>query len=94
MGLIKRISHRPANLSGGEQQRVAIARALINKPDLILADEPTGNLDNASSELVSNLLIENVRRSGASALIATHNLELAKKFDIIFEIKNGNINLI
>lgn len=94
MGLKKRISHRPANLSGGEQQRVAIARALINKPDLILADEPTGNLDNASSELVSKLLIENVRSSGASALIATHNLELAKKFDIIFEIKNGKINLI
>ena len=94
MGLKKRISHRPANLSGGEQQRVAIARALINKPDLILADEPTGNLDNNSSEVVSKLLIENVRSSGASALIATHSLELAKKFDIIFEIKNGKIKLI
>jgi len=94
MGLKDRITHRPANLSGGEQQRVAIARALINKPDIILADEPTGNLDITSSELVSKLLIQNIRHSGASAIIATHSLELAKKLDIIFEIKNGKIKLI
>lgn len=94
MGLKNRINHRPANLSGGEQQRVAMARALINKPDLILADEPTGNLDVNSSELVSKLLIDSIRSSGASALIATHSLELAKTFDIIYEIKNGKINLI
>ena len=94
MGLKERITHRPANLSGGEQQRVAIARALINEPDVILADEPTGNLDISSSELVSKLLIQNIRHSGASAIIATHNIELAKRLDIIFEIKNGKINLI
>ena len=94
MGLKDRITHRPANLSGGEQQRVAIARALINKPDVILADEPTGNLDISSSELVSKLLIQNIRHSGASAIIATHNIELAKRLDIIFEIKNGKIKLI
>ena len=94
MGLKERITHRPANLSGGEQQRVAIARALINEPDVILADEPTGNLDISSSELVSKLLIQNIRYSGASAIIATHSIELVKKLDIIFEIKNGKIKLI
>ena len=94
MGLKNRINHRPSNLSGGEQQRVAIARALINSPDLILADEPTGNLDSKSSELVTQLLIDNIRNTGASALIATHSTELAKKLDILFEIKNGKINLI
>ena len=94
MGLKERITHRPANLSGGEQQRVAIARALINEPDVILADEPTGNLDISSSELVSKLLIQNIRHSGASAIIATHSIELVKKLDIIFEIKNGKIKLI
>ena len=94
MGLKNRINHRPSNLSGGEQQRVAIARALINSPDLILADEPTGNLDSKSSELVTQLLIDNIRNTGASALIATHSTELAKKLDILFEIKNGKIKLI
>ena len=94
MGLKNRMNHRPSNLSGGEQQRVAIARALINSPDLILADEPTGNLDSKSSELVTQLLIDNIRNTGASALIATHSSELAKKLDILFEIKNGKIKLI
>ena len=94
MGLKNRMNHRPSNLSGGEQQRVAIARALINSPDLILADEPTGNLDSKSSELVTQLLIDNIRNSGASALIATHSTDLAKKLDILFEIKNGKIKLI
>ena len=94
MGLKNRINHRPSNLSGGEQQRVAIARALINSPDLILADEPTGNLDLKSSELVTQLLIDNIRNTGASALIATHSTDLAKKLDILFEIKNGKIKLI
>ena len=94
MGLKNRMGHRPSNLSGGEQQRVAIARALINSPDLILADEPTGNLDSKSSELVTQLLIDNIRNTGASALIATHSTDLAKKLDILFEIKNGKINLI
>ena len=94
MGLKNRINHRPSNLSGGEQQRVAIARAIINSPDLILADEPTGNLDSKSSELVTQLLIDNIRNTGASALIATHSTDLAKKLDILFEIKNGKIKLI
>jgi len=94
MGLKNRMNHRPSNLSGGEQQRVAIARALINSPDLILADEPTGNLDSKSSELVTQLLIDNIRNTGASALIATHSTDLAKKLDILFEIKNGKIKLI
>ena len=94
MGLKNRMGHRPSNLSGGEQQRVAIARALINSPDLILADEPTGNLDSKSSELVTQLLIDNIRNTGASALIATHSTDLAKKLDILFEIKNGKIKLI
>ena len=94
MGLKNRMNHRPSNLSGGEQQRVAIARALINSPDLILADEPTGNLDSKSSELVTQLLIDNIRNSGSSALIATHSTDLAKKLDILFEIKNGKIKLI
>ena len=94
MGLKNRANHRPSNLSGGEQQRVAIARALINSPDLILADEPTGNLDSKSSELVTELLINNIRNTGSSALIATHSADLAKKLDIIFEINNGKINLI
>ena len=94
MGLKNRANHRSSNLSGGEQQRVAIARALINNPDLILADEPTGNLDSKSSELVTELLINNIRNTGSSALIATHSADLAKKLDIIFEINNGKINLI
>ena len=94
MGLKNRANHRSSNLSGGEQQRVAIARALINSPDLILADEPTGNLDSKSSELVTELLINNIRNTGSSALIATHSADLAKKLDIIFEINNGKINLI
>ena len=94
MDLKNRMNHRPSNLSGGEQQRVAIARALINSPDLILADEPTGNLDSKSSELVTQLLIDNIRNTGASALIATHSTDLAKKLDILFEIKNGKIKLI
>ena len=91
MGLKNRLNHRPSNLSGGEQQRVAIARAVINKPNLILADEPTGNLDISSSELVSDMLIKSIKMSESSAIIATHSLELAKKCDIIFKIENGKI---
>ena len=94
VGLAERSKHRPNELSGGERQRVAIARAIVNKPAIILADEPTGNLDISSSELVSKLLIQNIRHSGASAIIATHNIELAKRLDIILEIKNGKIKLI
>jgi len=91
MGLKKRLNHRPSSLSGGEQQRVAIARAIINKPDLILADEPTGNLDSASSELISDLLLNSIKASNTSAIIATHSLELAEKCDLIYKIDNGKI---
>lgn len=84
LGLKHRIYHLPTELSGGEQQRVAIARALINKPELILADEPTGNLDPTTSIKVFEQLTEFVRSKGAAALIATHNMALAKKADFIF----------
>ena len=91
MGLKNRLNHRPSALSGGEQQRVAIARAIINKPSLILADEPTGNLDSASSNLISKILLQSIRETQASAIIATHSLELAKKCDLIYKINNGEI---
>lgn len=84
LGLKQRENHLPTELSGGEQQRVAIARALINQPDLILADEPTGNLDPATSVKVFEQLTEFVRSKGAAALIATHNMALAEKADFIF----------
>ncbi|MAU28766.1 MAG: ABC transporter [Pelagibacterales bacterium] len=91
MGLKNRLNHRPSALSGGEQQRVAIARAIINKPSLILADEPTGNLDSASSKLISKILLQSIRETKASAIIATHSLELAKKCDLIYKIDSGEI---
>ena len=79
------MTHLPTELSGGEQQRVAIARALANKPKLILADEPTGNLDPKTSEEVFGQLTEFVQSQGAAALIATHNMALADKADFIFK---------
>lgn len=91
MGLSHRIHHQPAQLSGGEQQRVAIARAMINKPILILADEPTGNLDPDTSTVVFAALSELVRKEGAAALIATHNLELAKYMDRVFSLDHGKL---
>ena len=91
MGLKNRLNHRPSALSGGEQQRDAIARAIINKPSLILADEPTGNLDSASSNLISKILLQSIRETQASAIIATHSLELAKKCDLIYKIDSGEI---
>ena len=95
MNLKNRIFHRPSKLSGGEQQRVAIARALINKPSIILADEPTGNLDANTAKYIIDLLIKSIRTSGASALIATHSLDLASKMDEIYNLEDGiitNIN--
>jgi lipoprotein-releasing system ATP-binding protein len=86
-----RLSHRPARLSGGEQQRVAIARALANKPKLLLADEPTGNLDPETSDAVFEMLTQLVRNAGIGALIATHNMELAERMDRILEVKAGRI---
>ena len=89
VGLSDRFSHRPAQLSGGEQQRVAIARALSNSPMVLLADEPTGNLDNQTALGVFELLQELVRVRGVGALVATHNLDLAKKMDRILRLENG-----
>lgn len=86
-----RFDHRPARLSGGEQQRVAIARALANDPKLLLADEPTGNLDPETSETVFELLVDLVKESGAGAIIATHNMQLAERMDRILELKNGRV---
>ena len=91
LGLGDRLLHRPATLSGGEQQRVAIARALINDPYLLFADEPTGNLDPETSEEVFEILMEQVRVRGISALIATHNIDLANQMDRVLEIKSGRI---
>ncbi|MBP5533911.1 MAG: ABC transporter ATP-binding protein [Alphaproteobacteria bacterium] len=89
MGLKHRLKHRPGEMSGGEQQRAAIARALANKPTLLLADEPTGNLDPKTSEKVFNELLSTVRQTGLSALIATHNPQLAAKMDRRIHLENG-----
>ena len=89
MQLSDRSTHRPARLSGGEQQRVAVARALANGPRLLLADEPTGNLDHDSAEQIFNLLVELVKKTGVAALIATHNPELAGKMDRVLRLENG-----
>lgn len=86
-----RFNHRPARLSGGEQQRVAMARALANDPKLLLADEPTGNLDPETSEIVFDLLIDLVRNVGIGAVIATHNMQIAERMDRILELKNGKL---
>ena len=91
LGLGKRLTHRPSTLSGGEQQRVAIARALANDPKLLLADEPTGNLDPGTSGEVFNILLEQVRERNIGALIATHNIELADQMDRALELKAGRI---
>ena len=89
VGVLARASHRPAALSGGEQQRVAFCRALANRPGLLLADEPTGNLDSATSDLVFGVLMELVRATGMAALIATHNLELAGRMDRVVRLDGG-----
>ncbi|PZQ44950.1 MAG: ABC transporter [Micavibrio aeruginosavorus] len=86
-----RLTHRPARLSGGEQQRVAIARALANNCKLLLADEPTGNLDPETSNGVFEMLTDLVRSSGIGAMIATHNMDLAERMDRILELKAGRI---
>jgi len=91
LGLNDRKYHRPAELSGGEQQRVAIARALANTPKLLLADEPTGNLDPNTSDNVFLTLLEIVKETGLSALIATHNIELAHKMDREVTLRDGEL---
>jgi lipoprotein-releasing system ATP-binding protein len=89
VGLAERQTHRPAKLSGGEQQRVAIARALVHKPVLLLADEPTGNLDPDTAQQVFALLSEQARAHNLTALIATHNHDLAKSMDRVVTMKGG-----
>ena len=89
VGLAERVHHYPAQLSGGEQQRVAIARAFINKPKILFADEPTGNLDNETSERIVELLFELNRSSGTALVLVTHNLELAALARRIIELKGG-----
>ena len=91
VGVGPRADHRPAALSGGEQQRVAFCRALANGPKLLLADEPTGNLDPATSDQVFGALIALVRETGLSALIATHNMELAARMDRIVRLDQGRV---
>ena len=92
VGLAKRVDHRPAQLSGGEQQRVAIARALANAPALLLADEPTGNLDHRTSDEVFGLLTKLVKAVGLAAMVATHNLELAGRMDRVVTITDGYLS--
>ena len=91
LGLASRLDHRPAQLSGGEQQRVAIARALANRPAVLLADEPTGNLDPATSERVFAELLHLIRDSGLAALIATHNHDIAQRMDRVLSLEGGKL---
>jgi lipoprotein-releasing system ATP-binding protein len=93
LGLAERVRHQPAQLSGGEQQRVAIARALANSPRLLLADEPTGNLDPKTSAAVFEALYELARGQKVAALIATHNLELARHMDRVYALKDGRLEV-
>lgn len=89
LGLGSRLTHRPSKLSGGEQQRVAVARALANSPHLVLADEPTGNLDEATADVVLNQFLDLVRTEGSAALVATHNERLAARMDRVVRLREG-----
>lgn len=92
LGLAERLYHRPSKLSGGEQQRVAVARALANRPKLVLADEPTGNLDEHTANIVLGEFMALVREEGSSAIVATHNERLAAKMDRIVRLHDGKLN--
>ncbi len=92
VGLSDRAHHKPAELSGGEQQRVAVARALANDPSIIFADEPTGNLDSANSEIIHQIIVDLRDKLGKTFVIVTHNSDLVKLADEVFEIKDGKIN--
>jgi len=89
LGLGERLTHRPSQLSGGEQQRVAVARALANRPKLVLADEPTGNLDEATADIVFAEFLRLVREEGSAALVATHNRRLAERMDRVLRLHGG-----
>lgn len=91
LGLAERLHHKPSKLSGGEQQRVAVARALANRPLLVLADEPTGNLDEATADRVFDQFVKLVRDHGSAALVATHNERLAAKMDRVLRLHEGHI---
>jgi lipoprotein-releasing system ATP-binding protein len=92
VGLSDRLDHRPAELSGGEKQRVALARALINKPLLLLCDEPTGNLDHASADVVASLLLALHQRQETILIVVTHSAELAARFPLRYELRNANLH--
>ena len=91
VGLLDRANHRPMQLSGGEQQRIAILRAIANSPKILLADEPTGNLDAATGDVVFSMLQDLVRAENMAALIVTHNMELAKRMDRILTMRGGKV---
>jgi lipoprotein-releasing system ATP-binding protein len=91
VGLADRAQHKPAELSGGEQQRVAVARALANDPSIIFADEPTGNLDSANSEIINQIIVDLRNKFGKTFVIVTHNQGMVKLADKVFEMKDGNI---
>ncbi len=91
VGLADRKNHKPAELSGGEQQRVAVARALANAPQLILADEPTGNLDSLNSQIVSDLIVHLNKKYKMTFVVVTHNLEIQKIADYLYEMKDGKL---
>jgi lipoprotein-releasing system ATP-binding protein len=91
VGLSQRATHKPSELSGGEQQRVAVARALVNNPDVVLADEPTGNLDSANAEMLHEMLWKLSRKTGQTFIIVTHNEALARRADRVLAMKDGRL---
>ena len=91
VGLAERLNHRPGQLSGGERQRVAVVRALINQPELLLADEPTGALDQASAKQLAQILIELNREEGVALIVVTHARDLANRMARLLELKSGNL---
>lgn len=93
VGLTEFITHRPAQLSGGQRQRVAVARALVNEPKLLLADEPTGSLDQTTAEQISDLLVDVHKTEGVTLVMVTHAMSLAQRMDQVFELNNGTLEI-